>query len=175
MLRARGILCDLAQLPTGPFPANEPPIGFCSDPKQVREVPEGERLDFGQLFNPTIAVETALIDLLLHQRIAVYQHLLSQTRICFLLADDAMAGKIIRAVLYLRVMLARRLIRRVLVVPPARQVGNWLIKICRKSNRSTEPPNQMLRLFAFRAFDLLAHLVHHFLSCLACILDLAGK
>jgi hypothetical protein len=102
-----------------------PTIDFRTDPEVVRVVAEGERLAFGHLFNPTFAVETALIDPLPHQRIAVYQHLLPQTRLRFLLADDAGAGKTIMAGLYIREMLARRLIRRVLVVPPAGLVGNW--------------------------------------------------
>jgi len=42
-----------------------------------------------------------------------------------LLADDAGAGKTIMAGLYIREMLTRRLIRRVLIVPPAGLVGNW--------------------------------------------------
>src|SRR5204862_5688462 len=67
----------------------------------------------------------AITDPLPHQRIAVYQHLLPQTRLRFLLADDAGAGKTIMAGLYIREMLTRRLIRRVLVVPPAGLVGNW--------------------------------------------------
>jgi superfamily II DNA or RNA helicase len=88
-------------------------------------VAEGERLAFGHLFNPAFAVETSLIDPLPHQRIAVYQQLLPQSRLRFLLADDAGAGKTIMAGLYTREMLARRLVRRVLVVPPAGLVGNW--------------------------------------------------
>src|SRR5262245_34166447 len=102
-----------------------PPLDFAADPEVVRVVAEGERLAFGHLVNPAFAVETALIDALPHQRIAVYQHLLTQARLRFLLADDAGAGKTIMAGLYVREMLARRLIRRVLVVPPAGLVGNW--------------------------------------------------
>jgi SNF2 family DNA or RNA helicase len=100
-------------------------IDFSTSPEVVRVVAEGERLAFGHLVNPAFAVETALIDPLPHQRIAVYQHLLPQTRLRFLLADDAWAGKTIMAGLYIREMLVRRLIRRVLVVPPAGLVGNW--------------------------------------------------
>jgi hypothetical protein len=100
-------------------------IDFSTSPEVVRVVAEGERLGFGHLFNPAFSVETALIDPLPHQRIAVYQYLLTQTRLRFLLADDAGAGKTIMAGLYIREMLARRLIRRVLIVPPAGLVGNW--------------------------------------------------
>ena len=74
---------------------------------------------------PTFATEISLIDPLPHQRIAVYNHMLPQPRLRFLLADDAGAGKTIMSGLYIREMLMRRLIRRVLIVPPAGLVGNW--------------------------------------------------
>src|SRR3954468_2836556 len=102
-----------------------PPLDFSTDPEVVRVVAEGERLAFGHLFNPAFAIESALIDPLPHQRIAVYQYLLPQFRLRCLLADDAGAAKTIMAGLYIREMLARRLIHRVLVVPPAGLVGNW--------------------------------------------------
>ncbi len=98
---------------------------FTADPEVVRVVAEGERLAYGHLVNPAFAIETSLIDPLPHQRVAVYQHLLPQSRLRFLLADDAGAGKTIMGGLYVREMLVRRLIRRVLIVPPAGLVGNW--------------------------------------------------
>src|SRR2546425_4226362 len=51
--------------------------------------------------------------------------MLKQTRLRFLLADDAGAGKTIMTGLYIREMLTRRLISRVLIMPPAGLVGNW--------------------------------------------------
>ena len=59
-----------------------------------------------------------MIDPLPHQRIAVYDHMLPQPRLRFLLGDEPGAGKTIMAGLYIREMLARRLLRRVLIVPP---------------------------------------------------------
>ncbi|MCG3190939.1 MAG: RNA polymerase-associated protein RapA [Thermoanaerobaculia bacterium] len=100
-------------------------MDFGGDPRAVRAVVEAHRLGFGHLFNPAFATEISLIDPLPHQRIAVYERMLKQPRLRFLLADDAGAGKTIMAGLYIREMLARRLIRRVLVVPPAGLVGNW--------------------------------------------------
>src|SRR5438477_3020104 len=102
-----------------------PRIDFATPSNIIRAVAEGERLSYGHLFNPAFAAETSLIDPLPHQRIAVYQHMLNQPRLRFLLADDAGAGKTIMTGLYVREMLARRLIRRVLIVPPAGLVGNW--------------------------------------------------
>ncbi len=101
------------------------PIDFSANPEVVRTVVEGERLTYGHLFNPAFATEISLIDPLPHQRIAVYDHMLKQTRLRFLLADDAGAGKTIMTGLYIREMLTRRLISRILIVPPAGLVGNW--------------------------------------------------
>ncbi len=100
-------------------------LDFTASPTVVRTIVEGERLSLGHLANPAFATELAQIDPLPHQRLAVYQHLLPQTRLRFLLADDAGAGKTIMAGLYIRELLSRRLIRRVLIVPPAGLVGNW--------------------------------------------------
>lgn len=98
---------------------------FTSRPEIVRAVVEGERLSFGHLANPAFATEISSIDPLPHQRIAVYDHMLKHPRLRFLLADDAGAGKTIMTGLYIREMLSRRLIRRVLIVPPAGLIGNW--------------------------------------------------
>ncbi len=100
-------------------------LDFSADPDAVSAVAEAHRLAYGHLFNSAFATETSLIDPLPHQRIAVYQRMLDQSPLRFLLADDAGAGKTIMTGLYIREMLARRLIRRVLVVPPAGLVGNW--------------------------------------------------
>jgi len=101
------------------------PTDFTADPERVRLVVEAERLSVGHLFSPAFAIETSAIDPLPHQRIAVYEFMLPQIRLRFLLADDAGAGKTIMTGLYIREMLSRRLVRRVLVVPPAGLVGNW--------------------------------------------------
>ena len=104
-----------------------PPLSmtFSAGPDVVLAVAEAHRLAYGHLFNPAFATETSLIDPLPHQRIAVYEHMLEQAPLRFLLADDAGAGKTIMTGLYVREMLSRRLMRRVLIVPPAGLVGNW--------------------------------------------------
>ena len=98
---------------------------FRADSEIVRLLAESYRLEHAYLFNPVFATETSLIDALPHQLIAVYDYMLKQPRLRFLLADDAGAGKTIMTGLYIREMLLRRLISRVLVVPPAGLVGNW--------------------------------------------------
>ncbi len=105
--------------------AGPPVLDFTAKPEVVRILAEGERLSFGHLANPAFATEISSIDPLPHQRIAVYDRMLQQARLRFLLADDAGAGKTIMTGLYLREMLSRRLLSRVLIIPPAGLVGNW--------------------------------------------------
>jgi transcriptional regulator with XRE-family HTH domain len=108
-----------------PYTAKPPVLDFTAGSDVVRTLVEGERLSFGHLANPAFGTEIARIDPLPHQRIAVYDHMLKQPRLRFLLADDAGAGKTIMTGLYIREMLSRRLLKRVLIVPPAGLVGNW--------------------------------------------------
>jgi superfamily II DNA or RNA helicase/DNA-binding XRE family transcriptional regulator len=118
-----------AELERSRQPAIRTPVrpagAFLADAEQVRLVVEAERLSLGHLANPTFGTETSIIDPLPHQRIAVYEHMLTQPRLRFLLADDAGAGKTIMAGLYIREMVARRLLRRILIIPPAGLIGNW--------------------------------------------------
>jgi SNF2 family DNA or RNA helicase len=104
---------------------SQPALDFSGDPHAARVIVEGERLSSGYTTSPAFATEIARIEPLPHQRIAVYERMLRQPRLRFLLADDPGAGKTVMTGLYIREMLARRLLRRVLVVPPAGLVGNW--------------------------------------------------
>jgi SNF2 family DNA or RNA helicase len=110
-------------------PANDPDsehrLDFLGDAQALRVLVEGERLSFGHQSNPAFATEISRIDPLPHQRIAVYERMLPQPRLRFLLADDAGAGKTIMTGLYVREGLTRRTLRRVMVVAPAGLVGNW--------------------------------------------------
>jgi superfamily II DNA or RNA helicase len=102
-----------------------PQLDFGADPEAVAAVAEAVRLSNGHMASPTFATEISLIDPLPHQRAAVYDHILKSWPIRFLLADDAGAGKTIMTGLVLRELLSRRMIQRVLIVPPAGLVGNW--------------------------------------------------
>ncbi len=116
---------DVGQDDSAATPATAPVLDFAADPNAVSVLAEAHRLAWGHLFNPTFATETSSIDPLPHQRIAVYETMLKQAPLRFLLADDAGAGKTIMTGLYVREMLSRGLVRRVLIVPPAGLVGNW--------------------------------------------------
>jgi len=115
---------ESARIPVA-APADEHRLDFLGDANALRVLVEGERLSYGHLFNPAFATEISEIDPLPHQRIAVYERMLPQSRLRYLLADDAGAGKTIMTGLYVRESLTRRTIRRVLVVAPAGLVGNW--------------------------------------------------
>lgn len=106
-------------------PAAMSTLDFLGDANALRVLVEGERLSYGHLFNPAFATEISEIDPLPHQRIGVYQRMLPQSRLRFLLADDAGAGKTIMTGLYVRESLSRRTVRRIMVVAPAGLVGNW--------------------------------------------------
>ncbi len=124
-------LVDLDAAARAAIRSPEPPVqtsaslDFAARSEVVAAVAEGTRLAYGHLFNPTFAAEISSIDPLPHQRIAVYEHMLQQSPLRFLLADDAGAGKTIMTGLYLREVMARQLVSRVLIVPPAGLVGNW--------------------------------------------------
>ena len=105
--------------------ATPPALDFSGNPDAILALAEAHRLAFGHQFNPTFASEISRIDPLPHQRIAVYEHMLRQDPLRFLLADDAGAGKTIMTGLTVREMLSRGRLKRVLVVPPAGLVGNW--------------------------------------------------
>ena len=105
--------------------SSQPNLDFAGDPSALLLVAEAYRLAHGHQFNHAFASETSRIDPLPHQRIAVYERMLPQDPLRFLLADDAGAGKTIMTGLYIREMLSRRRIRRFLIVPPAGLVGNW--------------------------------------------------
>ena len=116
----------LEEMPSAAVAPQAPvPLDFTGAPDRVAAVVEAYRLGFGHLFNPAFATEVSAIDPLPHQRLAVYQHMLGRWPLRFMLADDAGAGKTIMTGLFIRESLARRTIRRVIVVPPAGLVGNW--------------------------------------------------
>ena len=129
--RLRELEDVLAAEPGTPAPAattaplSAVPFDFAGNPEAISAVAEAVRLSHGYQFNPAFATEISRIDALPHQRIAVYERMIPQQPLRFLLADDAGAGKTIMTGLYVREMLSRRRIRRVLIVPPAGLVGNW--------------------------------------------------
>jgi transcriptional regulator with XRE-family HTH domain len=102
-----------------------PRLNFEGDPEAVKLVVEATRLQNGHLFNKAYGLEISRVVPLAHQRIAVYEHLLPQNPLRFLLADDAGAGKTIMTGLYVREMVNRGRVQRVIVLCPVGLTWNW--------------------------------------------------
>jgi superfamily II DNA or RNA helicase/DNA-binding XRE family transcriptional regulator len=104
-----------------------PPVqlDFEGSAEAVKLVVDAYRLRNGHLFNRAFGLELSRVVPLPHQRIAVYEHLLREESLRFLLADDAGAGKTIMAGLYIREMINRGRLSRVLICCPAGLVFNW--------------------------------------------------
>jgi superfamily II DNA or RNA helicase len=93
------------------------------DPVQFRLASEAKRIHLAYLHDPLFAVSMSQIDPLPHQLEAVYNYMLPQPRLRFMLADDPGAGKTIMAGLLLKELKLRGVIKRVLIVTPG---GLWL-------------------------------------------------
>ncbi|HEX8163546.1 MAG TPA: helicase-related protein [Pyrinomonadaceae bacterium] len=100
-------------------------LDFEGDPDAIKLVVDAQRLQNGHVFNKAFGLETSRVVPLPHQRIAVYEHLLSSNPLRFLLADDAGAGKTIMTGLYIREMINRGRLKRVLICAPAGLTWNW--------------------------------------------------
>jgi superfamily II DNA or RNA helicase len=98
---------------------------FDGDGDAFRLVAEAKRIDLAYLFDPYVAVSTALVEPLPHQITAVYEEMLPRQPLRFLLADDPGAGKTIMTGLYIRELLIRADLRRCLIVAPGNLVDLW--------------------------------------------------
>ena len=100
-------------------------LNFEGDPEAIKLVVDAHRLRNGHQFNKAFGLELSRVVPLPHQRVAVYEHMLPQNPLRFLLADDAGAGKTVMTGLYIREMLNRGRLRRVLICCPAGLTWNW--------------------------------------------------
>jgi superfamily II DNA or RNA helicase len=100
-------------------------LDFEGDADAVKLVVDAHRLQNGHLFNKAFGLELSRVVPLPHQRIAVYEQLLPQNPLRFLLADDAGAGKTIMTGLYIREMINRGRLKRAIICAPAGLTWNW--------------------------------------------------
>jgi SNF2 family DNA or RNA helicase len=98
---------------------------FDGDGTLFRLVAEARRIRLAYLFDPRLAVHLSLIEPLPHQIIAVYGEMLPRQPLRFCLADDPGSGKTIMAGLYIKELMLRGDVRRVLIVAPGGLVGQW--------------------------------------------------
>ena len=110
---------------SGELPSIPPQLDFGGSPEAIKLVVDACRLQNGHLFNRAFGLELSRVVPLPHQRIAVYEHMLTQNPLRYLLADDAGAGKTIMTGLYIREMINRGRMARVLICSPAGLTWNW--------------------------------------------------
>ncbi len=108
------------------------PWSFEGDGSLYRLVAEAHRIRLAHLFDPVLAVHTSLVDPLPHQITAVYEAMLPQQPLRFLLADDPGAGKTIMAGLLIKELIARGDLKRCLVVCPGSLVEQWQDELYRR-------------------------------------------
>ncbi|OAD21959.1 helicase domain-containing protein, partial [Candidatus Thiomargarita nelsonii] len=90
------------------------------------------------LFDPMMAVHAANVEPLPHQISAVYESMLPQIPLRFLLADEAGAGKTIMAGLLISELLARATVKRVLIIAPGALTEQWQDELLEKFNLKFE-------------------------------------
>jgi hypothetical protein len=93
--------------------------------EQLRLLVESARIRLAYAHDPQFAVSLSGIRTLPHQIEAVYQKMLPQPRLRFLLADDPGAGKTIQTGLLLKEMKMREAIERILILCPAPLTIQW--------------------------------------------------
>ena len=98
---------------------------FDSDAENFRLVSEAYRISVAYLFEQYLAVHASLIEPLPHQISAVYEKLLVQKPLRFVLADDPGAGKTIMAGLLIKELIVRGEVSRCLIVCPGALVEQW--------------------------------------------------
>ena len=86
---------------------------------------ESERIRLAYAFDPYFAVSLSGVRPLPHQLEAVYERMLPQVRLRFLLADDPGAGKTIMAGLLLKELKLHGAIERILILAPAPLTVQW--------------------------------------------------
>jgi superfamily II DNA or RNA helicase len=98
---------------------------FDGDGAVLRLGLQAYQLGIAYEFDPYFGLSISRVDPLPHQLEAVYDYLLKLSRVRFLLADDAGAGKTIMAGLLIRELKLRGLAQRILVVVPANLSFQW--------------------------------------------------
>ncbi len=93
--------------------------------ERLRLLIESARIRLAYAHDPQFAVSLSGIRTLPHQIEAVYQAMLPQPRLRFLLADDPGAGKTIMAGLLIKELKLREAIERVLILCPAPLTIQW--------------------------------------------------
>jgi len=98
---------------------------FQGDSRRFQLAAQAYQIRLAYQYDPHFAVSVSQIDPLPHQLDAVYNRLLSQPRIRYLIADDPGAGKTIMAGLLIKELKFRGLVEHILIVTPANLTDQW--------------------------------------------------
>lgn len=105
---------------------------------------ESARIKLAFAYDPHFAVSLSGVRPLPHQLEAVYERMLPQVRLRFLLADDPGAGKTIMAGLLLKELKLRGVIERVLILAPSPLTLQWQDELRSKFTETFEVINSTL-------------------------------
>lgn len=150
LLRVRTQQGDLKDAYIGTAEAEE----IASAQDQLSEIPvdanqfflfiESARIKLAFAYDPHFAVSLSGVRPLPHQLEAVYERMLPQVRLRFLLADDPGAGKTIMAGLLLKELKLRGVIERVLILAPSPLTLQWQDELRSKFTETFEVINSTL-------------------------------
>ncbi len=101
------------------------PWSFTGDGNLFRLASEAYRINLAYLFDPILAVHTSLVEPLPHQITGVYEKMLPQHPLRYLLADDPGSGKTIMTGLFIKELIARGDLQRCLIVSPGNLAEQW--------------------------------------------------
>ncbi len=110
-----------------------------ADADQVRLLVESTRIRLAYTHDPHFAVSLSGIRTLPHQIEAVYEKMLPQPRLRFLLADDPGAGKTIMAGLLIKELKLREAIEKVLILCPSPLTIQWQDEMQRWFGETFDP------------------------------------
>lgn len=108
------------------------PWSFDADADRMRLASEAYRINLAHIFDPYLAVHTSAIEPLPHQISAVYQEMIPQLPLRYILADDPGAGKTIMTGLFIKELIARGDLKRCLIVTPGNLSEQWQDELYRK-------------------------------------------
>ncbi len=98
---------------------------FVADAEIFRLTAEACRIKFAVFFEPYSAIHSSRIEPLPHQISAVYEKMLPQNPLRFLLADDPGAGKTVMTGLFVKELIARAVLKRCLIICPGTLAEQW--------------------------------------------------
>lgn len=110
-----------------------------ADAEKLRLLVESARIRLAYSHDSQFAVSLSGIRTLPHQVEAVYQRMLPQPRLRFLLADDPGAGKTIMTGLLIKELKLREAVERVLILCPAPLVPQWQDEMQKWFGEAFEP------------------------------------